>query len=115
MLNQINVHTQQKTTCHDIFHISRSRIHQRTISLRFLGIILRVPGLEVSLYNVYCTLQTDFKQVFLKGRGGGGGGSEQKGAKLLRLLSQLRPRIRPQQFDGTIKCTDFPVTGSKQC
>jgi hypothetical protein len=32
---------------------SRSRIHERTISLRFLGIIYRVLRLEVSVYNVY--------------------------------------------------------------
>jgi hypothetical protein len=30
---------------------SRSRIHERTISLRMLGIILRVFRLEVSVYN----------------------------------------------------------------
>ncbi len=30
-----------------------SRIHERTISLRFLGIILRPLRFEVSLYNVY--------------------------------------------------------------
>jgi hypothetical protein len=35
----------------------RSRIHERTISLRFLGIILRVLRLQVSAYSVYCTLQ----------------------------------------------------------
>jgi hypothetical protein len=32
---------------------SRSRIHERTVSLRFLGIILRVLKLEVSVYNGY--------------------------------------------------------------
>ncbi len=36
---------------------SWSRIHERTISLRFLGIILRVLRLEVSVYNVYITNQ----------------------------------------------------------
>ncbi len=36
---------------------SRSRSHERTISLRFLGIILRVLRLEVSVYNVYITDQ----------------------------------------------------------
>jgi hypothetical protein len=46
---------------------SRSRIHERTISLRFLGIILRVLRLEVSVYNVYGTLQTSFNPLFLKG------------------------------------------------
>ncbi len=42
----------------------RSRIHERTISLRFLGIILRVLRLEISLYNVYITnhFQTTFAQ-----------------------------------------------------
>ncbi len=47
--------------------LSRSRIHERTISLKFLGIILRVFRLEVSVYNIY--FQTTFAQV-----GGGGGG-----------------------------------------
>ncbi len=39
------------------FRVSRSRIHERRISLRFLGIILRlrVLRLEVSAYNVYIT------------------------------------------------------------
>ncbi len=35
----------------------RSWIHERTISLRFLDIILRVLTLEVSIYNVYITNQ----------------------------------------------------------
>jgi hypothetical protein len=46
--------------------LSRSRIHERTVSLRFLGIILRVLRLEVSVYNVYITNQ--FKSLFW-GRG----------------------------------------------
>ncbi len=43
---------------------TRSKIHEHTISLRFLGIILRVQGLEVSEYNVYITSQflTTFDQ-----------------------------------------------------
>ncbi len=49
---------------------SRSRIHERTIYLRLLCIILRFLRLEVSVYNVYITnqFQTNFS------RGGGGGG-----------------------------------------
>jgi hypothetical protein len=44
---------------------NRSRIHERTISLRFLAIILRVLRLEVSVNNVYITNQfeTTFAQV----------------------------------------------------
>ncbi len=44
--------------------MSRSQIHERTISLRFLGIILRVLRLEVSVYNVYIRnqCQTTFAQ-----------------------------------------------------
>ncbi len=34
---------------------AESRIHERTISSRFLGIILRVLKLEVSVNNVYIT------------------------------------------------------------
>ncbi len=43
---------------------SRSRIHERTISLRFLGIILKVLRIEVSVSNMYITnkLQTTFAQ-----------------------------------------------------
>ncbi len=48
---------------------SRSRIHERTISLRFPGIILKVLRLEVSLYNVYITKQ--FQSFFAQGVEGG--------------------------------------------
>jgi hypothetical protein len=50
---------------------TRSRIHERTISLRFLGIILSVLRLEVSVYNVYI-IQTRFQTTFAW-RGGGQG------------------------------------------
>jgi hypothetical protein len=46
----------------------RSRIHERTISLRFQGIILRVLRPEVSGYNVYITNQ--FQNHFYSRRGG---------------------------------------------
>jgi hypothetical protein len=47
----------------------RSRINEHIILLRFLGIILKVLTLEVSVYNVYMTkkCQTTFAW------GGGGG------------------------------------------
>jgi hypothetical protein len=45
-----------------------SRIHDRTISLRFLAIILKVLRLEVSVYNVYIT--THFHTTFVQGGGG---------------------------------------------
>jgi hypothetical protein len=48
---------------------SRSRIHEHTISLRFLGIILKVLRLEVSTFNVYITNQ--FQTTFGWERGGG--------------------------------------------
>jgi hypothetical protein len=38
-------------------HMHLSQIHERAISLTFLGIILRVLILEVSVYNVYITNQ----------------------------------------------------------
>ncbi len=47
--------------------VARSRIHERTFSLRFLGIVLKVLRLKVSVYNVY----TSFKQLMLRGGGGG--------------------------------------------
>jgi hypothetical protein len=46
----------------------RSRIHERTISWRFPGIILRVLRLEVSVYNVNITIQ--FQTTFAQGGGG---------------------------------------------
>jgi hypothetical protein len=53
------------------------------------------------------TLQTSFNPLLIKGRGGlksvNRGDSEQQGGKFLRLLSQLRPRIRPQVL--TVKKT----------
>jgi hypothetical protein len=48
---------------------TRSGIHERIISLRFLGILWRVLRLEVSIYNV--SLQTSFKPLLLKGGEGG--------------------------------------------
>jgi hypothetical protein len=52
--------------------LTRSRTHKRTIGLRFLGIILRVLRLEVSVYNVYITNQ--FQTNFAREGGGVGGG-----------------------------------------
>jgi hypothetical protein len=37
--------------------VTERRIHERTISLRFLGIILRVLRFEVSVSSVYITNQ----------------------------------------------------------
>jgi hypothetical protein len=51
--------------------VNRSRIYENKISLRFLGIILRVLKLEVSVYNVFITNQ--FQTTFARGGGGGGG------------------------------------------
>jgi hypothetical protein len=45
----------------------RSRIQERTLSLRFLSIILKVLRLEVSVYSVYITNQ--FQTTFAHGRG----------------------------------------------
>jgi hypothetical protein len=49
-------------------NLPRRRIHECTISLRFLGIILRVLILEVSVLNVYITNQ--FQTTFAQGGGG---------------------------------------------
>ncbi len=45
------------------------QVHGRKISLRFLGLILRVLRLEVSVDNVYITNQ--FQTNLLQGGGGG--------------------------------------------
>ncbi len=47
-----------------------SPIHESTISLKFLGIIVRVLRLEVSIYNLYITNHEVFNHFLL---GGGGG------------------------------------------
>jgi hypothetical protein len=79
-------------------YLSRSRINEPTVLMRFLGIILRVLRLQVSVYNVYITNQ--FQPAFTQGGRGvksvSRGDSEYQGGKLLRVLSQLRLRIRPQ-------------------
>jgi hypothetical protein len=68
----------------------RSRIHKRTISLRFLGMILKVLRLQVSVYNVYITKQ--FHTTFAQGVGGVK--SFSRGDCELRILSQLHSRLR---------------------
>jgi hypothetical protein len=76
-------------------YAARSRIHERPVSLRFLGIILKVLRLEVSVYNV--GIKTSFRPLLLKGWGESVSRSDcdKQEGKLLRLLSQLCPRIRP--------------------
>jgi hypothetical protein len=50
-----------------------SQIHELTISLRFLGIILRVLTLRPWGFRIQCwRLQTSFKLLLLGGGGGGG-------------------------------------------
>jgi hypothetical protein len=51
--------------------IYRSRIHERSILLRFLGIIMRVSRLEVYVYNFYIT--NKFRTICAQGAEGGGG------------------------------------------
>jgi hypothetical protein len=50
-------------------NLFRSRIHERKISLRFLGIILRVLRLDVSIYCTIFTIQTSIKPLFPKNSG----------------------------------------------
>ncbi len=50
----------------------RSRIRERTISLRFLGIIVKFLRLEVSQFNVFITNQLHYT-TFAQGGGGEGG------------------------------------------
>ncbi len=70
-------------------YLFSSRIHERIVSLRFLGIILRVLRLEVSVYNVNITNQ--FQPAFTQGGRGvksvSRGDSEYQGGKLLRVYS----------------------------
>ncbi len=48
-------------------YMYRSRIHEHTVSLRFL--LLRVLRLEVSVYNVY--IKSQFQTTFAQGGGRG--------------------------------------------
>jgi hypothetical protein len=50
---------------------AKSRIHERTHSLRFLGIILRALRLEVP-YTMFTITTQFFNPLLLKGWGGGG-------------------------------------------
>jgi hypothetical protein len=64
---------------------NKSRIHERTILLRFLGIILRVLRLETSVYYVYIT--NLLKATFAQGgrKSVSRGDCEHQGGKLFRL------------------------------
>ncbi len=67
-------------------------MHERTISLRFRGIILRVFRLEVSVYNVHITNQ--FQTTFAGGGGGGvknngRGDCERQGGKTLKVFVRM--------------------------
>jgi hypothetical protein len=57
--------TQNKISKQKLMAPIRSQIRERTISLRFLGIILRVIRLEVSVYHVNITNQ--FQVAFAQG------------------------------------------------
>ncbi len=64
------------------------RIHKHTISLRFLGKILRALRLEVFTYNVYLTNQ--FQATFAQGGLGGGVKSVSRGDQEFGLWIILR-------------------------
>ncbi len=86
------VHTLQYNT----LFTTRSRVHEHTISLSFLGIILRVLRLEVSLYK-QCIRYKPVSNHFCSW-GWGGGGVKSAIVEVVignRLFSQLRPRILP--------------------
>jgi hypothetical protein len=77
---------------HDVQEVSYlSRIHERTIALRFLGIILRVLRLEVSVNNIYIT--NKFQTTFA--RGALVEVTVNSKEKNSRLLFKLGPSIRP--------------------
>ncbi len=90
---------------HESTSETRSRIHGRTISLRFLGIVLRDFRLQVSLYNVY--VKNQFQTSFARGWGGGGrgvksvsrGDIEYQEENSQDFFSQLRPRTRPRHTE----------------
>jgi hypothetical protein len=65
----MSYHIVQKSV-HTLFHGSGSRIHELTISLRFLGIILIVLG-----FRIQCLHYKPVSNHFCP-KGGGGGGSK---------------------------------------
>ncbi len=80
--------------------LTRSQIHER----RFLSIILRLQYSD-SGFCLQCLHYKPFQTTFALGVGGGGGvksvsrgDCEWQGGKLRRLLSQLRPKMRPQSM-----------------
>jgi hypothetical protein len=85
----------QRTVAGHTDHLTRSRIHERKISLMFLGIISRVLRVEVSFYYVY--INKPVLNHFYSGGGEGGRKSVSRGDCKLQggNLSQLHPRIRP--------------------
>ncbi len=73
------------------------KLRKRPISVRFLGIMLRVLRLEVIVYNVYITNQFQTTSF----AGGGGGGDEVKSFVEVTVNSkEERPRIRHQYSIG---------------
>ncbi len=86
--------------------VFRSRIHERTISLRFLGLILRVLRLEVFVYNVYITnqFQPTFAHRGLGAKSISRGDCEYE-AKLLKLLSPITSKnsVSGRMYRNSVK------------
>ncbi len=97
---------------------TRSRVHERTVSLRFLGIILRVLRLEISIDK--CLHYKPLSNHFCLGGAGGEklvrrGDCEYQRGKLLRILSfELHPRIRPQVVPLLTHSTFYKNYSQKQ-
>jgi hypothetical protein len=79
--------------------LNRSRIHERTILLRFSG--HNLESFQTCGFRTQCLHYKPVSNHALLLKGGDGvksvsrGGHEYQGRKFERLLSQLRPRIRP--------------------
>jgi hypothetical protein len=92
-----------------MYCLYRNRIHERRISWRFLGIILRVLRLEVSMWIRFsirffsfllfrnCKRLREFEEIKMSmATQSFRGDCEWEGGKFLRLLPGFRPRIWPQ-------------------
>ncbi len=83
----------------------QSRIHERTISLRFLGIILRVLILEVCVYNVYVHYKPVSNHFCSRGR-------RSKKSVVEVTMNSKEKSFCPncvQEFGFRIQCTWFSV------
>ncbi len=85
-----------------------SRIHERAVSLRFLGIILRFFRLEVCIYSL--NIAEQFQTTFAQGRRG----SKicKKRRKTLKTFVPIMPKNLASVYCGLLMCPQYSVLSS---